>query len=95
MIARKGGISEHVLRTAPEGTIFNKLFLKHFGTKEQVKIDSIFRWIVLDSFFKKKEDEYWLPEVAPALELLMTSEVKSAYYYVAESVYTHAKYKCR
>ncbi len=36
-----------------------------------------------------------MPEVAPALELLMTSEVKSAYYYVAESVYTHAKYKCR
>ncbi len=38
MIIQGGGIAtEHTLRAAPEGSIYNRLFEKNYGTEEQVK----------------------------------------------------------
>ncbi len=36
MIARIGGASEHILKTSPEGSIYNQLYEKNLKSEEQV-----------------------------------------------------------
>lgn len=76
LIAKTGGASEQVLRTSPEGTIFNQIFVKNLQSKEQ-------------------EREFFLPTEEEGLAKLWESEVKTAYFYVMETVITYEDYKCK